>query len=120
MRNYDYPDQPERCYWQAVPPQWGGGSFFGALAVFFFNKTTVTRKQKVEKSIPRCEMDRLSEGYKRAIDKILGPIAKNGLFWPKSEFLGQKTPISLLYPCSGHYREKLCKYKRTLFPNKYK
>ena len=70
-----------------MPPQWGGGSFFGALAVFFFNKTTVTRKQKVEKSIPRCEMDRLSEGYKRAIDKILGPAAKTDfwptMFWPR-------------------------------------
>ena len=45
-------------------------------------KTAVTRKLKVEKSIQRCQIDRLAKGYKRAIDKIRGPIAKN-------VFLGQ-------------------------------
>ena len=42
-----------------------------------------TRKRKDKKSIQRCQIDRLAKGYKRAIDKIRGPIAKNG-------FLGQK------------------------------
>ena len=46
-----------------------------------------TRKQKDKKSIQRCQIDRLAKGYKRAIDKIRGPIAKNGpetgKFWSK-------------------------------------
>ena len=33
-------------------------------------KTAITRKQKVEKSIQRCEIDRLAEGYKQAIYEI--------------------------------------------------
>ena len=37
-----------------------------------------TRKRKDKKSIQRCQIDRLAKGYKRAIDKIRGPIAKNG------------------------------------------
>ena len=35
-------------------------------------KAIVTQKHKVEKSIPKMLVNRLSEGYKRAIDKNLG------------------------------------------------
>merc|ERR1711936_524775 len=49
----------------------------------------VTRKQKVEKWIRRCQIDRLREGYKRAFDEIRGPIAKNGLSGQKSEHFAQ-------------------------------
>merc|ERR1712243_449897 len=52
---------------------------------------SVTQKRKVEKSIQRCQIDRLVKGYKRAIDKIQGPIAKNGFSgqkWPKSGHFG--------------------------------
>ena len=53
----------------SVPSQWVGGRLFGASAeFFFFMKTTVTQKQKVKKLFRRLEMNRLSEGYKRAID----------------------------------------------------
>ena len=45
-------------------------------------ETGVTRKRKVEKWIQRCQIDRLREGYKRAIDEIWGPIAKTD-FWAK-------------------------------------
>ena len=72
---------------------------------FFFTKTAVTRKRKVKKPTPRCKMNCFSEGYKQAIDKIWGRIAKNG-------FLGQK-------PCFSRDRAKSCKEKSTLFPNKY-
>ena len=58
----------------------GWGTLFCASAGFFCMKTNVTRKRKVEKSIPRCEMERLSEGYKRVIDKIGGPMPKNVIF----------------------------------------
>ena len=34
-------------------------------------------------------MDGLAEGYQPAIDTIWDRLAKNGLFGPKSEFLGQ-------------------------------
>ena len=50
-----------------------------------------TRKRKDKKSIQRCQIDRLVKGYKRAIDKIRGPIAKNGFSgqkWPKSGHFG--------------------------------
>ena len=39
--------------------------------------TGVTQKRKVKKSIQRCQNDHFGEGYKRAIDEIQGPIAKN-------------------------------------------
>ena len=57
-------------------------------------KTAVTRKRKVEKSIRRCQIDRLREGYKRAIDEIRGPIAKNGLSGQNPKNLAQGPPKS--------------------------
>ena len=53
-------------------------------------ETAVTRKRKVEKWIRRCQIDRLREGYKRAIDEIRGPIAKNGLSGQNPKILTQK------------------------------
>ena len=44
---------------------------------------TVIRKRKVKKLIPKCNMNRLSEGFKRAVDKIWGRMAK-------TEFRAQK------------------------------
>ena len=35
-------------------------------------------------------MECLSEGYKQAIDKIWGPMAKKRILGPKAEFLGPK------------------------------
>ena len=46
-----------------------GKTFWRVGRFFYFMKTTVTRTRKVDKSIPRCEMDCLSKGYKD--------------FWPK-------------------------------------
>ena len=63
-----------------------GKTFWRVGLVSFIFKGTVTWKRKVEKSIPRCEMDRLSEGYKWAVDKIWDHIAKN---W----FLGRNPKI---------------------------
>ena len=68
----------------------GVGEDFVARQPFFFMKTAVTRKRKVENSIPRWEMDCLSAGYKRAIDKIWGRMAKKRIFGPITEFLGPK------------------------------
>ena len=51
---------------------------------------TVSWKGKVEKSNRRLEMDRLSEGCKRAIDKSRGPIAKNGCLGRNPSFWAQK------------------------------
>ena len=55
----------------APAPTVGWGKTFWRVSRFFFlTKTAVTRKQKVEKSIQRCEIDRLAEGYKQAIYEI--------------------------------------------------
>ena len=75
-------------------PTVGWGRFFGVLAVFFFTKTAVSRKRKVEKSIRRCQINRLAEGYKRAIDKIWGPIAKKGFLGRNPNFWAQKKVLT--------------------------
>merc|ERR1712018_104020 len=41
------------------------------------------------------QIDRLREGYKRAIDEIRGPIAKNGLLGQNPEILAKKN-VTLL------------------------
>ena len=48
---------------------------FLACQPFFLYENEI-RKRKVEKLIPRCEMDCIFEGYKRAINKIWGSKAK--------------------------------------------
>ena len=53
-------------------------------------ETAVTRKRKVEKWIRRCQNFRLREGYKRAIDEIRGPIAKNGFSGKNPKILAKK------------------------------
>ena len=93
--------------------QWGGGRLFDASAEFFFTKTFVTRKWKVEKSIPRWEMNRPSEDYKRAVSKIWGRKAKNGFSGRKPSFRVQKKYTSGWTPCSRHDQAKLCKQKST-------
>ena len=62
-------------------PTVGWGRLFDASA-----KMSETRKRKVETSIPRCKMDCLSEGYKGAVNKILGCMAKNGFLGRKPSF----------------------------------
>ena len=88
-------------------PTVGRGKTFWRLAVFvfFFTKTTVTRKWKVEKLIPWMEMNRLW-GLQTGHWQILGFYSKFIFGWSPS-FLAPKT--SSLRPCSGHGREKLCK-----------
>ena len=46
----------------------------------FFMETAVTSERKVEKSIPRWEINRHSEGYKWVIDQNWGRMAKIGFF----------------------------------------
>ena len=84
---------PSRCYWQALPPQLGWRRLFDT-STDFFTKTSVTRKLKVNKLFRKLEMNRLSEGYKRAIDKIWGPIAKHGFFGQNPGFWAKKKLIS--------------------------
>ena len=61
----------------------------------FFTETAVTLKRKVEKSIARWEMNRHSDGYKWVNHQNWGLIAKNRIFWPKTEILGSKN-VTLL------------------------
>ncbi len=56
---------------------------------------SVTQKRKVEKLIQRCQIDRLAKGYKRAIDEIRGPIAKNGFSGQNPKILVKKN-VTLL------------------------
>ena len=65
-------------------PHSGVGQDFLLRRRVTLTETAVTRKRKVEKWIRRCQIDRLREGYKRAIDEIRGPIAKKRIFRPKS------------------------------------
>ena len=71
-------------------PTVGGGKTFWAVIQFLFTKTAVSRERKVEKSIPRWEMNGLSEGYKRAVDQNWGRMAKIGFLDPKPKFWAQK------------------------------
>ena len=72
---------------------------FWCVGQFFFYKNDATRKLKVEKSIPRSEKDpRSDKDYKRTIDKIWGPGAKNislladlGCSFKKNGFWAKKT-----------------------------
>ena len=50
----------------------GRGMPFWRAGQVYFTITAITRKRKVEKLISRCEMNRFSEGYKQAVDKIWG------------------------------------------------
>ena len=74
-------------------PTVGWGKTFWRVGRFFFTKTALTRKQKVKKSIRRCQIDRLAEDFNWTTDEICGPIAKtefprqNPNFWVKKHTL---------------------------------
>ena len=51
---------------------------------------SVTPELKVEKWLPRQEMNGLSEGYKRAVDQNWGRRAKIGFLDQKPKFWAQK------------------------------
>ena len=72
----------------------GWGKTFWRVSRFFFTKNTVTRKQKVEKLTPRCDMECNSKGYKRAIVKIWGHIAKKTDKRAEHRVFGPKKPHS--------------------------
>ena len=74
----------------ALTMQWGGGRLFDTSTSFISTKTALTRERKVEKSLPRWEMNCLSKGYKQAVDQNWGHMAKIGFFGQKTEILGPK------------------------------
>ena len=67
------------------PAHSGEGEHFLTGQLDFFTKTAVTPELNVEKSIPRWEMNRNSEGFKRVIDKNWG-----GFLDQKPRFRAQK------------------------------
>ena len=71
-----------------------GEDFCDASTGFFFTKTAVTRERKVEKWLPRWEMNGFSEGYKQTVDQNRGRMAKIGFFGPKPRFWVQKKTTS--------------------------
>ena len=74
----------------ALTVQLGGGRLFGA----FFMKTAISQEQKVEKSLPTWELNRLSKGYKRVVDQNWGFMAKIGFLAQKTEISGPKKTTS--------------------------
>ena len=78
----------------ALTVGWGEDFFARQPGFFFFTKTAVSREQKVKKSISRCAMNPLSEGYKRVVDQNWGRMAKIGFFDPKPKFWVQKKAIT--------------------------
>ena len=50
----------------------------------------LTRRSKVKKTSPTWEIDRLSEGYKQAVDQNWGIMAKIGFFGQILRFWAQK------------------------------
>ena len=71
-------------------PQSGEGEDFLTGQLDFFTKTAVPPERKVEKSIPRWEMNGHSKGYKWVIDQNWGRMAKIVFFRPKTEISGPK------------------------------
>ena len=71
-------------------PHSGEGEDFLSHQPDFFTKTAVTPERRVEKSIPRWEMNGLSEGYKWVIDQNWGRVAKIGSFGQKPRFRAQR------------------------------
>ena len=70
----------------------GWGKTFWRFSCIIFYKKAVTWKQKVEKLIQSCEIDRLAAGYKQAFDKIRSSIVKT-FFWAKIRTYGPKKRI---------------------------
>ena len=82
----------------------------------FFMKTAVTRERKVEKSLPRWEMNGFSEGYKWAVDQNRGRMAKIGFFSPKTRFRAEEKKF-LISTMFWPRPEKVV--QSCLFPNQY-
>ena len=62
--------------------------------LIFFTKIAVTPERKVEKSIPRWEMNGYSEGYQWVIDQNWGRMAKIGFLDQKPKFWAQKKAVT--------------------------
>ena len=93
-------------------PHSGKGEDFLTCQPDFFTETAVTPERKVEKSFPRWEMNRHSEGYKWPVDQNWDCMAKIGFLDQKLKIWAQKKAItSGGSPCSGHDRKKLLKKK---------
>ena len=96
-------------------PHSGEGEDFLMGQLNFFTKTAVTPERKVKKSIPRWEMNGLSEGYKWVIGENWGRMSKIGflaknrdfgpkkmlhfctltMFWPRPEKVVQRKKVPL-------------------------
>ena len=76
----------------------------------------VTREQKLEKLLPRWEMNGLSEGYKRAVDQNWGRMAKIGFFGQKPRFRAQKKIHFLILTMFWPRPEKVVQRKKLPLP----
>ena len=71
-------------------PHSGEGKDFLTRRPSFFYEYSHNSGSKSRKLIPRCNMNRLSKGYKRTVDKILGRMATNGCSGQKPSFWAKK------------------------------
>ena len=70
----------------------------------FFYENDCNSETKSRKIDPKCEMNRLSEGYNRAVDHIWGHIAKNGFLGKKTSLQAQKMtfqPQKIIHSSEG-------------------
>ena len=96
----------------------GRGETFCRVDRDSFKKTAITRERKVEKSISRWEMNRLSEGYRQAVDQNWGRMAKIGLFGQKRDFGPKKSVHFLGFTMFWARPEKVVQRKKLPFPKK--
>ena len=114
---HSYPARAQRALGLLLAdgaPTVGGGRPFEPSAGFF-TETAVTLERKVEKSIPRWEMNGHSEGYKRAIDQSWDCVAKIGFFEQKPRFWAQKKRSLLIGNHVLATTGKSCSKKKVAF-----
>ena len=83
-------ESPRAVTCRQCPHSGKGEDFLTRQPFFFFTKMAVTREGKVEKLLPRWEMNGLSEGYKQAVDQNWGRMEKIGFFGKKTRFWAPK------------------------------
>ena len=82
----------------------------------FSMKTDVTRKRKVGKPTRRCQIDILSEEYKRAIENIRGLKAKKRFSGRNPNFWAQNEAFTSSWALRSSHDNKIVQRKKYPFP----
>ena len=73
------------CYWQTVPPQWGGVRLFDRSTGFFYENCCNSGTESL-KIVPKVGNERSLQGLQTGCWPILGHMAKFGYLGPKVKF----------------------------------